>query len=178
MQTESFLKLVAVEQLAKHHARGPFDCGIESLNRYLIQLSGQYERRHLSRTYVATLPPNSRVVGYYSISSAQVDYTRVSLKQFPRHPTGIPLPCALIGKLAVDREYQKRGMGQHLLLHALRNVKRVSDQIAISAVLIHAIDETAKRFYEQYGFRSLSEQNNEYDLVLGIKAVKRIFSDE
>jgi GNAT superfamily N-acetyltransferase len=169
-----FLRQVAVEQLAKKHDRKDFDCGIESLNRYLIQFSGQYERRHTSRTYVATMPPDTRVIGYYSISSAQVDYSQVSLRQFPRHPNGIPLPCALIGKLAVDLSYQKRGLGQHLLLHALRNVKSISDKIAITAVIIHAIDTQAKQFYEQYGFRPLEESGDEFDLVLGMTAIKRL----
>jgi predicted GNAT family N-acyltransferase len=177
-QSEGFLQQIVVEQLAKKHDRKCFDCGIESLNRYLIQLSGQYERRHMSRTYVATKPPSTEVIGYYSISSAQVDYSQVSLKQFPRHPKEIPLPCALIGRLAVDRAYQKRGLGQFLLLHALRNVNIISDKIAITAVLIHAIDENAKRFYEQYGFLQLEESNSECDLVLGMTAIKRIFSHQ
>ena len=56
-------------------------------------------------------------------------------------------------------------------------MKKISEKIAITAVLIHAIDETAKRFYEQYGFQPLSKKDNEFDLVLGMTAIKRLFSD-
>ena len=171
------LNEIVVEHLdKKKHDRTNFDCGIDSLNRYLTQLSGQYEKRDISKTYVAVVPPENRVIGYYSISVSAVEYDKVSLKQFPRHPTGIPLPCALIGKLAVDKEFQGRGLGEHLLLHALKKISVSSQTIAISAVLIHAINEEAKQFYERYGFLKLEEADNEFELVLGIKAVRNIFS--
>lgn len=172
---DGILRQITVAPLGKKHDRANFNCWISSLDRYLKQLSGQWERRNLSRTFVAVRPPEPEIMGYYSISTAQVDYTKVSLSQFPRHPNGVALPCILIGKLAVDSQYQKCGLGQYLLMHALDSAQKFSDQIGVCAVLVHAIDETAKHFYEQYGFVELEKSDDEFDLVIGIKAIKKLF---
>lgn len=168
---------IVVEHLdTKIHNRKDFDCGNESLNSYIAQLSGQYEKRDISRTYVSIVPPNTNVIGYYSISSSSIDYEQVTLEQFPRHPTGIPLPCALIGRLAVDNKYQGQGLGEHLLLHALNKINDSSKNLGISAVIVQAIDKKAKQFYEKYGFLKLEKADDEFQLVLGMKAIRKIFS--
>jgi hypothetical protein len=61
-----------VQRLARLHDRASFDCGKPPLNRWLQQLASQYDRRDLARTYVAVLPGETRVLGYYAISNHQV----------------------------------------------------------------------------------------------------------
>lgn len=100
-------------------------------------------------TYVAAL--GDRVVGYYSLTPAQVEYgdapDRVR-RGMARHP----IPVILIARLAVDRTWQGKGLGAALLLDALRRILAASDIIGVRAVMVHAKDETARRFYEHFDF--------------------------
>jgi len=66
-----------------------------------------------------------------------------------------PIPVAVLARLAVDHRHQHRGLGAALLRDALRRVTLASEQLAVRAVVVHAIDERAEHFYEHFGFRSL-----------------------
>lgn len=83
-------------------------------------------------------------------------------KKLPKYP----LPVALIGKLAVDKTAQGRGLGQTLLVDALKRVARIADQMAILAVEVHAIDERATQFYQKYGFQQFHDHSSHLFLPL------------
>jgi ribosomal protein S18 acetylase RimI-like enzyme len=75
-------------------------------------------------------------------------------RRLPRHP----VPAALIGRLAVDRAAQRKGLGRLLLADAVQRTVGVSEQLAIHAVVVDAKNEPAREFYRAYGFRSLADQ--------------------
>ncbi|MFB2983871.1 GNAT family N-acetyltransferase [Microseira sp. BLCC-F43] len=137
--------------------KDPFNSGNPELDRYLKQYALQNDRDGISRTFVAFSSEVSQMsAGYYSCCAGAfasenfpVDL-RVSL---PRYPTRV----ILIGKLAVDRSMQGRGLGKHLLFHALENALNVSQKVEFFAVRVDAIDETAKEFYTKFGFRALPD---------------------
>ena len=102
-----------------------------------------------AQTYAAVL--NGIVVGYYSLSTASVEYDQAperAKKGMARHP----IPVILIARLAVDHTRQGKGLGAALLLDALRRVLTAADIVGIRAILVHAKDEAAKRFYEHFDF--------------------------
>jgi GNAT superfamily N-acetyltransferase len=136
------------------HDTSQFQSGNETLDRWLARYAGQSERRDAARTFVITHA--GAVIGYYALLAGQLDHgqeTEPARKGMSRH---YPIPVAILARLAVDRRHQNRGLGATLLRDALRRVILASEQLAIRAVVVHAIDEPAARFYEHFGFRSLS----------------------
>jgi GNAT superfamily N-acetyltransferase len=137
-----------------HHDTSGFASGNEALDRWLIRYAGQSERRDAARTFVLT--DAGVVIGYYALLAGELDHgqaTAPTRKGMSRH---YPIPVAILARLAVDARHQHRGLGATLLRDALRRVAVASEQIAVRAVVVHAVDESAGRFYEHFGFRALS----------------------
>ena len=160
-----------IQRLAKSHELAPFDCGKTPLNDWLKQLAGQYERRDLARTYVAVRTGQPSVCGYYAVSSHQVRYEALPADQAKGLPH-IDVPVVLLGRLAVDRALQGQGLGQHLLVDALRRANHISQHLGVRAVEVHAIDEEARRFYRKFGFVSLDDDRRH--LYLSIRVVRKL----
>ena len=143
------------EKLSKDFVRTDFDCGIESLNDFLKHYALQNLKKNINVTLVAVSVDNpKKILGYYSVSMAQVNFENPPAdlaKGIPRYP----VPATRIGRLAVDRAAQGAGLGGELLRHALYRALDLSQEVGTFVVLVDAIDENAKRFYERYGFVSL-----------------------
>ena len=141
-------------RLDKFHDRSAFNCGKPMLDDWLKDRAGQFDRRDLSRTFVATLPNDATVLGYYAISTHRVIYDLLpapDAKGLPR----MDIPVVLLGRLAVDQRVQGQGLGACLLVDALRRSMQISAQIGIRAVEVDALDDTARNFYLKFGFRPL-----------------------
>jgi len=160
-----------IQRLDELHDRASFDCGKPPLNRWLQQLASQYERRDLARTYVAVRPGKAKVLGYYAISNHQVSYEALPDEQSKGLPT-IDIPVVLLGRLAVDRGVQGHGLGECLLMDALRRAAYISQHIGVRAVEVHAIDEDARRFYLKHGFVSL--RDDVHHLFLSMQVVRQL----
>jgi GNAT superfamily N-acetyltransferase len=138
-----------IEKLDKSHAVEGFDCGAEPLNIYLRRFALGNQNAGAAQTYVAAL--DERVVGYYSLSTASVEYAEAPerlRKGLARHP----VPVVLIARLAIDHTWQGKGLGAALLLDALRRILGAADIVGVRAVMVHAKDEAARRFYEHFDF--------------------------
>lgn len=98
----------------------------------------------------------SRVAGYYAISSHRVAFEALSDDQARGLPR-IGVPVILLGRLAVDRSFQGRGLGAELLIDALRRVLTIAEQVGVRAVEVDAIDDGARQFYLKYGFVPLRD---------------------
>jgi ribosomal protein S18 acetylase RimI-like enzyme len=145
-----------IERLRAAHDRAGFSCGHPSLDVFLIKLAGQYDKRRLGRTFVATQPGNTKVAGYYTLAAGSfaVDcLPAADRKKLPRHP----VPTVHIGRLAVDREFRGKGLGETLLFHALRAASELSEKLGAFAVDVWSIDERASAFYQKYGFIPLAD---------------------
>ena len=126
-----------IERIADSHDRGQFQSGHASLDNFLQALAGQHERRHLSATYVAVREEEWRVVGYYTLVANSVSPNVLPPKiarRFPKHS----VPVVLLGRLAVDRSYQGQGLGRLLLWDALERCLRLSQEMGIFAIEVHA----------------------------------------
>ena len=138
-----------IAKLNKIHTVDNFDCGADPLNIYLKRFALPNQNAGGAQTYVAEL--GDRVVGYYSLSAAQVEYAEAPgrlAKGMARHPISV----ILIARLTVDRGWQGKGLGAALLVDALRRILTAADIIGVRAVMVHAKDEGARRFYEHFDF--------------------------
>lgn len=131
--------------------RAEFSCGQPQLDRYLKIQATQDIRRQVSRLFVLHEIDAHRIAGFYTLSAASIAFSKLPAnlaKKLPRYP----IPAVLIGRLAVDRSHQGLGLGKALLADALKRILTVSETVAIHAVLVDAKDESARRFYEKFGF--------------------------
>ncbi|MCX7544485.1 GNAT family N-acetyltransferase [Marinicella gelatinilytica] len=138
--------------LDKSIDRTNFDCGISELNQFLQKQARQQQTKGFNRTFVLVNSDNpSKATGYYTLSMAEMSLNSLPetvLKKLPKHP----VPVARIGRLAVDISFKEKGLGQMLLVDALKRVQSASLQIGVYAVVVDAKNEVAKRFYQKYGF--------------------------
>jgi GNAT superfamily N-acetyltransferase len=125
-----------------------FDCGVPSLNDWLRRRAHKNNRSGASRTYV--LCDGTAVIGYYCLSTGAVfrDEAPVPL----RRNMPDPVPVLVLGRLAVDRRYQNRRLGRALLRDAVSRASQVSESVGVTAIVVHAISEDARRFYLSCGF--------------------------
>jgi len=158
--------------LAKRHDRSSFDCGSQELNVFLQQFARQNQSENIGRTWVATLDSEPRVLGFYTLTVASVSRDRFSAEEVKRVPR-YPLPVAHLGRLGVDKTAQGKGLGEHLLLHSLEQIHRVSQVIGIFAVEVRAKDDRAARFYERFGFKRA--QDDGLHLYLSARALPTLF---
>lgn len=143
-----------IRRLDKDHDRSAFDCGQPLLNEWLEDRAGQFDRRDLSRTFVATRPDEELVVGYYAVSTHRVASEALPAAEAKGLPR-LDVPVVLIGRLAVDHTVQGQGLGALLLVDALRRSLQISEHVGIRAVEVDALDDAARNFYLMFGFRSL-----------------------
>jgi GNAT superfamily N-acetyltransferase len=151
------------------HNKTGFQCGVEALDRYLKKQARQDIKRRISRVFAATKLDNpNTVIGYYTLSTLSIELNQLPEKlarKLPKHP----VPAALIGRLAVSNAAQGQGVGKMLLADAIKRTLAVSDQIAIYAMVVDAIHNNVKGFYEQFGFTCIGD--NSPRLFLPLKSI-------
>ncbi|MEM8719252.1 MAG: GNAT family N-acetyltransferase [Cyanobacteria bacterium P01_G01_bin.39] len=157
-----------INLLDKSFNRSTFDSRNLQLDNYLKKYAWQNQQKRYSMTFVATVEDSKEIAGYYCTSASSIEFTNIpdSLKKkLPKYPA----PVMLIGQLAVDRKMQGQGLGKVLLMHGLSKAVRISGEMGLFAVIVDAIDESAKEFYLKYGFIAL--QDAESSLILPIKTI-------
>ncbi len=146
---------LVIEPLGAHHDRTAFSCGEPTLDAYLQRQASQDIRRRVAQVFIAVGNAPGKIAGYYSLSAASFEKDELPpalAKRLPHYP----VPAAVLGRLAIDREQQGRGLGETLLLDAIRRVVRASTTIAVYAIIADAKSERAQAFYERYGFRAFA----------------------
>jgi predicted N-acetyltransferase YhbS len=162
-------ELSQVEALSKIHDLSRFNCGAhESLNLWLKKHALQNEANDSARTYVVHRAHT--VVGYYAISAGSISKEGATVhaaQGLAKHP----IPIALLGRLAVHIEEQGTGLGGALLKDALSRMERAAGILGIRAVLVHAIDQQARAFYEKFEFEPCPE--DELHMMLLMKDLRK-----
>ena len=157
---------VHIEPLSPIHGRTAFDCGNENLDRYIREQATQNLRRGISRPFVAVpLEEPKRIAGFFTLSATLVVASELPpemAKRLPRHP----IPAALLGRLAVDRTFARRGLGGILLSDAIKKAITAAETVAMTVVIVDPIDDTARTFYAAFGFRDLQGPQLRMFLVL------------
>jgi GNAT superfamily N-acetyltransferase len=141
--------LTAPEPLAPHHELGAFESGIASLDEWLKRRARRNEAEGASRTFVVSV--GRRVAGFYCLAAGSVLHTAATGKVRRNMPD--PVPILLLGRLAVDRQWQGKGLGVDLLADAVLRAVGAAKSVGVRALLVHAISDDARTFYEKHGFR-------------------------
>ena len=162
--------ITAPEPLHERHDVSKFDSGVDSLNVWLQRKARLNETKGGARTYVVC--EDGRVIGFYSLAASSVERRRVSSKIGRSMPE--PIPVVLSGQLAVDRNYQGRGLGTDLFIDAGKRALAAAEVIGARAIIVQALDEQAKAFYEQSGFKQFSEREP-HMLLLRMSELRAIF---
>lgn len=144
-----------------------FDCGVESLNKYLKEYALINQSRKLNVTIVAK-DNHSQIVGYYTLCPAQIE-AELLPKKIARGLPKYPVPALRLCRLAVDIKFQKKNFGKELLINSLRKCYQLSLEIGGFCIIVDAIDEKAKIFYEHFGFESI---NDSLCLFMPMKAIE------
>jgi GNAT superfamily N-acetyltransferase len=140
--------LTAPAPLAADHDTDAFDCGVPPLDAWLRRRARANEAGGASRTFVVC--EGKPVVGYYSLAAGSLLHDGATGRVRRNMPD--PVPVALLGRLAVDRSWQGKGLGRALLRDAALRILGAAETIGVRAILVHAISEDAKAFYEASGF--------------------------
>lgn len=160
----------------KKHNRAAFSCGQDSLDSYLKERAAQEIKKRVAAVYVLT-PDRKTIAGYYTLSQYAIeagDFPPELVQQLhlPRYEK---LPATLLGRLARNKEFKGGGLGELLLMGALKRSLEHSRNIASVAVVVDAIDENARAFYRRYGFIDVPNRPNR--LFLPMKTVVQIFPE-
>jgi GNAT superfamily N-acetyltransferase len=155
--------------LGEEHDRSRFASGSAALDRYFQTQASQDLRRRITACFVVVSPDSDEVVGYYTLTATSIALDALPpaiVKKLPRYPV---VPAALLGRLAIARSHQGRGLGGVLLADALKRSARA--EMGVFAMVVDAKDEAAQRFYEHYGFTLLPGESRR--LFLPIDAALR-----
>jgi GNAT superfamily N-acetyltransferase len=158
---------------AEHQAES-FDCGNEALNHYLRRFALTNTASGTSRTYVTLHSEELVVAGYYSLAAGSVEKATVPervAKGVPNHP----IPVVLLARLAVDRRFQGQGIGKALLRDALMRSLAAAKVVGVRAILVHAKDDQAARYYSHFGF--VPSPTDPLHLLLLIKDLRRTLGE-
>lgn len=140
---------IRIEKLRSDHAVEPFACGQDDLDRFLVRFALANQSANASQTYV--LVSDDSIIGYYTLvvgSVAPATAPERIAKGMARHP----LPLMILARLAVDQRWQGKGLGAALIKDAMQRTLNASDIAGIRALAVHAKDDSARAFYEHFGF--------------------------
>lgn len=141
-------KLNAPCPIADHHNFDEFNCGVPALDNWLKKRARPNERSRASRTYV--LCDGDRVMGYYALATGSLAAETAPGKIKRNMPD--PVPVMVLGRLAIDQQYQGKMLGDALLRDAILRIIQAADIAGIKAILVHAISEEARKFYLDRSF--------------------------
>lgn len=139
-----------IEKLAKTHDLARFDCGNDALTLWLKRFAWTNVQNDAARVYVAHRGDNI-VVGYHALAAGSVSRDEAPERVgrgLAAHPVGV----IVLGRLGVDRVEQGKGLGASLLQDALLRAAQAAETIGVRAVLVQAMDATARSFYLRFGF--------------------------
>lgn len=139
--------------LAEADNRSQFDCGRESLNSWFHQRAWSNHLAGISRTNVLCDAATGEIVGYVTLSAAQIE--RAFLPKSHQRNKPDPVPVTLLAQLAIHKDHQGQGHARSLLLFALKTAVRASREIGSFGVITHPIDDSVRAFYRRWGFQDL-----------------------
>ena len=158
-----------IEKLNNRHELASFDCGKQELNRFLHRHALSNQQSNSSQTYVVCR--NKLVVGYYSLTVGSVSHDAATQRVKKAMP-GYPIPVIILARLAVVSTLKGQGVGSALLKDALTRSAHAADTVGVRALLVHAKDDEAKKFYEHFNFDA--SPSDPYHLFLLIKDIQRM----
>lgn len=140
-----------ISSLSPEFDSGDFSCGITDLDKYLKKYALRNQKNNVGTTWILHIKDQKKVQGYYTICASRVDHSNIPTSYIQSLPH-YPIPCILIGKLAIDKRSQRLGLGGYLLIDSLRRAKVISKILGCFAVIVDTYDSSVIPFYTKYGF--------------------------
>jgi GNAT superfamily N-acetyltransferase len=128
---------------------------VPELNAFLKEKARPYIKRGLCAVHVFS--DNNAIAGYYTLSASSVKPAKMPPEIARKYPRSLPVPCWILGRLAVDKKFQGQGIGEALLMAACGKVLEMSQNAGGWCLIVDAKDEKAKQFYLKYGFQQFPE---------------------
>jgi GNAT superfamily N-acetyltransferase len=158
------------QPLDNEHRINGFDSGVGSLDIWPVKHARAALGAGTARTYVVVDSEQERVVGYHALSVASIEHdeaTERARKGMPRYQ----VPAVLLARLAVDKSVQGEGLGAFLLRDAMTRAVSVAELAGIRILLVHALNDDARSFYEHFGFEpSPSDPMNLQIIIKDVRA--------
>lgn len=161
--------------LSSSHNKEKFNCGKLLLDSYLHKQAKQDVKKRLSACFILPDEENN-VKGYYTLSSASIErklLPKEIIKILP--PSYLDLPVILLGRLAISTDHQGQGLGETILLDALKRSHNTSKEVGSMAVIVDPLDQEAVRFYEKYDFILLPDSGK---MFLPMATIAQLFPDD
>jgi GNAT superfamily N-acetyltransferase len=168
----NLIKTYIIETLSKKHDRCTFDCGVPELNDYFKMRAGQDARRNAASVWVAVHKETRNISGYFTLSMAAIPLDKLSDKIKKKLPRYGNIPAIRLGRLAVAKKEQGKGLGRFLLTEAM--ILCLRNEIAWALFLVDAKDDKARFYYQHLGFISI--QSNPNALYMPRPVVEKYFS--
>jgi GNAT superfamily N-acetyltransferase len=159
--------------LTTRHNRTDFNSGASLLDRYFQQQANQDVKRKLSACFVYEHEDKKTIVGYYTLSSSSIPQALIPhgfSKQLPKSYSSIR--TILLGRIAIDQNFQGKGIGRVLLIDALKRCYETSATLGAFAVIVDPIDRSAIEFYNRLGFIKLPDSTK---MFLPMRTIKDLF---
>ena len=145
------LQFTLPQPLASDHRADQFACGEASLDDWLKRRAMTNQLNGASRTFVV-VNTDKRIYGYYALAAGAVSHHLASSALRRNMPD--PVPVLVLARLAIDQQAQGLKLGGALLQDAVNRAIAVAHNAGVRALLVHALHERARHFYEHYGFQS------------------------
>jgi len=140
---------LVLDKLHRRHAVDSFDCGRAALNRYLRQHALNNQNARAAQTYIAL--SGEKVIGYYTLVVGEVAH-ETAAERLRKGLARYPIPVMVLARLAISLDWQGKGLGSSMLRDAILRTLAAAEIAGIRAIVVHAKDETARRFYTRHGF--------------------------
>lgn len=157
--------MLLIEELGKQHDRRHFDCGEAALNTFLQTLARQQQDKGISKTFVLVDSGQPKtILGFFSLTACEVVSEDLPPSLARKYPSRAP--GAKLARLAIDRDQQRQGYGQILMIEAMKKTLVVAENIGIIGFFVDAKSHAARVYYQQFGFIPFRERPLEMFLPL------------
>lgn len=141
--------------LGRSHDRTGFDCGVPELNAFLKATARQHGQKGISRSFVLT-DGGPAILGFFTLALCEISVELLPSAQARAYPLHA-LPAVRLARLGVSRKMQGKGFGELLLAEAIHRTSLIAEQAGVIGLFVDAKNESAKHFYQRYGFFVIPE---------------------
>lgn len=156
------------------HDRRAFSCGFEPIDKFFKDALTDHIKIGYLTAFMATEEGRKDVVGFYTLSAFSVSPENIETPKRPRPPTTIP--ATYVKAVAVRKDWQGKGIGRALKVHALRQAVEISETVASMAIVLDVLrDEDFERrfaFYEGLGFQLMNDPDNKNRVYISMNDVR------
>jgi GNAT superfamily N-acetyltransferase len=156
-----------IAPLAPEHRRGEFSCGVPALDDYMHRYARQQRTQGVAAIYIASPQDDpGAIIGYYTLATASIATTELPPDASRRLPPYPRQPAILLGRLAIDRRWQRQGFGAILVADALARCREITPVVAARFLVVDATNAEARAFYVALSFTALPDHPDTLFLVL------------